>query len=498
VIHPIPRREFLRTAALTGGAALGLPALPPVPAQEARLAPEAVRLDPEIEPLVRLIEDTPREKLVEEVAARIRRGLSYREVLAALLLAGVRNVQPRPVGFKFHAVLVVHSAHLAALSAPDEDRWLPLLWAVDHFKGPQAEERRKTGWRMGSLDPSRVPPASRAEREFVEGMESWDPDRAEPAAAALARSAGAGAAFELFARYAARDFRDIGHKAIYVAGAFRALGVIGWSHAEPVLRSLTQALLYHSGESPARTEQAPDRSGRRNREALGRLRADWAEGKSDPAAARELLSTFRTGGEEEASRAALEAVNRGVAVRSVWDAAFTFGAELVARRPNILSLHALTTLNALRHIFEASASDETRRFVLLQAAAFLPFFRGRLERELAIDRLEPEAPSAAGADAVGEIFSDLSRDRTLAARKALGYLRAGGDARALAQAARVLVFLKGTNAHDYKYSSAVLEDYGALSPGWREPYLAGSLFLLRGAGDPDSGLAARVRAALRG
>ncbi len=298
MIRPIPRREFLRTAALTGGAALGLPALPPVPAQEARLAPEAVRLDPEIEPLVRLIEDTPREKLVEEVAARIRRGLSYREILAALLLAAVRNVQPRPVGFKFHAVLVVHSAHLAALSAPDEDRWLPLLWAVDHFKGPQAEERRKTGWRMGPLDSSRVPPASRAEREFAEGMESWDPDRAEPAAAALARSSGAGAAFELFARYAARDFRDIGHKAIYVAGAFRALGVIGWAHAEPVLRSLSQALLYHSGESPARTDQAPDRSGRRKREALGRMRPDWAEGKPDPAAARELLSTFRTGGKE--------------------------------------------------------------------------------------------------------------------------------------------------------------------------------------------------------
>lgn len=496
--RPIPRREFLKAAAWTGGAALALPALPPVSAQEVRLAPEAVRLPSEIEPLVRLIEDTPREKLVEEIAFRIRKGLSYPEVLAALLLAGVRNVQPRPVGFKFHAVLVVHSAHQAALSASDEDRWLPLLWAVDHFKGPQAEERRKTGWRMGPLDPVSLPPASRAERQFAEGMDSWDPERAEPAAAALARSAGANAVFELFARYAARDFRDIGHKAIYVAGGFRALHVIGWAHAEPVLRSIAQALLYYTGESPARSDQAPDRSGRRNREALGRLRADWTQGQPDPAAARELLSTFRTGGEEDASRAVLEAANRGVAVRSVWDAAFTFGAELVARRPNILSLHALTTLNALRYIFETSASDETRRFVLLQAAAFLPFFRGRVDRELALDRLEPEATSAAGADAVGEIFSDLSRDRMLAARKALGYLRAGGDAPALAQAARRLVFLKGTNAHDYKYSSAVLEDYGALSPGWREPYLAGSLFLLRGAADPDSGLSARVRAALRG
>ena len=56
-------------------------------------------------------------------------------MLAALLLAGVRNVQPRPtVGFKFHAVLVVFSAHQASLSGPDADRWLPILWAIDDFK----------------------------------------------------------------------------------------------------------------------------------------------------------------------------------------------------------------------------------------------------------------------------------------------------------------------------------------------------------------------------
>ena len=110
------RRRFLQTAAASG-ALLGmgdlsfLSLLPPVSAKEARLEPKMVRLDPEIEPVVRLLEDTPRERLLEEVAARIQSGLSYREILTALQLAGVRNVQPRPsVGFKFHAVLVVHSA----------------------------------------------------------------------------------------------------------------------------------------------------------------------------------------------------------------------------------------------------------------------------------------------------------------------------------------------------------------------------------------------------
>ena len=105
------RRSFLKaTAQVSALAGLGdlgfLAQLPPVSATEARLDPKLVRLQPEIEPLVRLLETTSRERLLEEVAFRIKHGTTYREVLAALLLAGVRNIQPRPVGFKFHAVLV--------------------------------------------------------------------------------------------------------------------------------------------------------------------------------------------------------------------------------------------------------------------------------------------------------------------------------------------------------------------------------------------------------
>ncbi len=110
------RRRFLKTAVMAGATVgLGdfsfLRGLPRVAAEEARLDSKMVRFHPDIEPLVRFLEETPRERLLEEVATRIHHGLTYRELLAALLLAGVRNIQPRPVGFKFHAVLVVNSAH---------------------------------------------------------------------------------------------------------------------------------------------------------------------------------------------------------------------------------------------------------------------------------------------------------------------------------------------------------------------------------------------------
>ena len=47
------------------------------------------------------------------------------------------------VGHKFHAVLVVNSAHLASLASPDSDRWLPIFWALDYFKDSQARDVKR-------------------------------------------------------------------------------------------------------------------------------------------------------------------------------------------------------------------------------------------------------------------------------------------------------------------------------------------------------------------
>src|SRR6266567_2064717 len=190
------RRSFLKTAAsagaLTGLGDLGfLSQLRPVSAAEAALEPRMVQLHPEIEPLVRLLEKTPRERLLEEVGLRIRRGLTYREVVAALLLAGVRNIQPRPVGFKFHAVLVVNSAHLASISSIESDRWLPIFWALDYFKSAQADDAREHDWTMAPLDESKVPPSHKAKQAFTDAMDNWDEAAADLAVAGLVRTTGA-------------------------------------------------------------------------------------------------------------------------------------------------------------------------------------------------------------------------------------------------------------------------------------------------------------------
>ena len=140
------------------------------------------------------------------MAARIKGGLSYRDVLAALLLAGVRNVQPRPaVGFKFHAVLVVNSAHLASIASPDAHRWLPIFWALDHFKDSQADDKREGDWTMQRVDEAAVPPADKAQAAFVSAMDNWDEAATDAAVAGMARTTGTDEIFELMFRYGARD-----------------------------------------------------------------------------------------------------------------------------------------------------------------------------------------------------------------------------------------------------------------------------------------------------
>jgi len=495
------RRLFLQSAALGVGGLAFLDGLPAVAADDAKVNPNLVRLDSDIEPLVRLLEETPRERLLEEVGSRVKKGLPYRDVLAALLLAGVRNIQPRPnVGFKFHAVLVVNSAHLASLAGPDQERWLPIFWALDQFKSAQATNEKESGWRMKSVDESQIPTARKTREMFVEAMTAWDEPKADVAAAALARHSTANEAFDLFARFGCRDFRDIGHKAIFVANAFRTLQVIGWQHAEAVFRSLAFALLKRETKEAPTGDAVADRVGFRNIELARKIGTAWRDGKPNPKITDELLALLRQGSDAEAGEKVVSLLNGGTSPQVVWDAVFLGAGELLMRQPGIVGLHTLTTANALRYAFETVGDDETRKLLLLQATSFLPLFRGAMNERGKVDTVridQLEAPDDPGKCTVESIFQTLNADKMAAARMTIAYLAGNPNGgRSLIDAGRLLVALKGTDAHDYKFSTAIMEDYGHISPERRNSFLAASMFWLKGSSGPDSPLVKRIRASL--
>jgi hypothetical protein len=80
----------------------------------------------------------------------------------------------------------------------------------------------------------------------------------------------------------------------------------------------------------------------------------------------------------------------------------------------------------------------------------------------------------------------------------LAYAKDNPAPKELIDAARLLIFFKGRDAHDYKFSAAVMEDYAAMSSPWRERYLAASVFNLKGSDDKENELVKRTRAALGG
>ncbi len=493
----IKRRAFLRGMGVAVGCASSF-GLPRVTAAEAKLPRDSVMFHRDVEPLVRLLEETPRDRVLEEVALKIRRGVSYPEIVGALFLAGIRNIQPRPVGFKFHAVLVVNSAHLASLASPDSERWLPIFWAIDQFKSSQARDVQEGDWTMAAVDQAAVPPSHKARQALIDALDRWDEAAADAAIVGLCRTAGAHEIYDILARYGARDFREIGHKEIFVANSFRTLEVIGWRHAEPVLRSLVHAILDRLRDAnPAQSDLPPDRPYRRNLELANEIKSGWLDGANDAAATREMLHVIRSGSAVDASAKVVELLNRGAGPQSVWDGIFDGAGELLMRQPGILALHATTFTNAAHYSWRHCRDELTRRLLLLQNAAFMPLFRGNsADKGTHLDTLEPLATNATGNGAIEEIFAEVSKDKLAASRKILGWLQGQGDPKAFADAGRRLIFMKGRDSHDYKYSAAIMEDYLAIAPDWRDRYLAASAFFLRGSGDSDNELVRRTRSAM--
>lgn len=510
---PYARREILRQVTrLTAVGSLinsgDLAGLSEARAADVKVSADIVRLRPEIEPLVELIERTERTKCFDMMSEQLRRGCSYRQFLAALFLAGIRNVSPQPPGFKFHCVFVIHSAHQLSLDAPIHERLLPLFWALDNFKRSQQQDISEGDFHLAPVK-GRLPAPNQAWREFHEAMEQWDEPRADRAIVALVRSRGAHEIIEGLWRYGARDYRNIGHKAIFVANSWRTLQTIGWQHAEPVLRSLTLGLLDFGKKEELNGYGFDDQCYLPNLELVSgsaaKLPPSWVHsaGSPDTDATLEMLSSMRDGETDEVCRkAVLELVDGKLHASELWNAVHLAAGELMMRLPGILGVHAITASNALRYSFRVAGSPDARLLLALQAIGWMTQFRNFMRTrdgfgDAVITDLGSEDAAAPANVTVEEILSLVSSDRPQAARKAFRYAQANPDAREFKQAAQSLIFAKARDNHDYKYAAAVFEDHQHANRRWQPHLLATAAYNLRGSDLADSALMERAREASR-
>jgi hypothetical protein len=462
------RRTFIHAA---GGTSLGL---------TGRFG--FTEADRSVAVLLKLLEDSQRERIPPELVRRIRAGLRYKDLLAALSLAAVRNVQPYPeVGFKYHSVMVLRSIHLATQHLSSADKWLPIVWAADHFKDGQAQERATGGWRLPARVAVPVGDPQAARQGLIAALDNWDRDAADAAIVKYAQAASPDEIFSVLFPYGARDLRAIGHKAIAVSNAHSLVALVGTAQAEPLLRS-TVAALQNSGADPdpARHDLQPDRAWRQNQKQLREIPQSWKQGRDDPGARTELHAALYRVAAEEAGAAVVELLRWGISPEAIWQVLFDTAAELLLRQPSIVLLHAQTTANALHYAYRVCGNEQTQQLMLLQGAAFIAMFRAMVDAtqpDRGLEALEPVPLDRPSVDPIGEIFSDLSAGhRVQAARKSLGYLQNGGDAGALIASARHHLVYNADDAHDYKFSEAVFDNYAHVSDcAWQWRFLSAGM-----------------------
>jgi hypothetical protein len=496
---PVSRRNILN------GLAAG--ALSPIllTRTQAEVTPDIVQFRPEIEPLVSLIERTPREKCAEMAVEQLRNGVSYRQFLGALFLAGIRNVNPRPPGFALHCVFVIHSAHQMSLDAPPDARLLPLFYALDNFKTAQDRDARNTAgdfW-MRTMRGT-FPAPERAAAEFSSAMEAWDIERAERAAVALVRYRGPADVFAMLWRYGARDYRNIGHKAIYVANASRTLNTIGWQHAEPVIRSLVLALLDFGKEQKvngyALNDQCYAANQKLSEQTFAKLNSNAFSAPADAKSTREILTAMRDMPPTEACADVSSRLMKGTtSAASVMDAVHLAAAELRMRALQsaaLASVHAVTSANAMHHAYSVAPDPRERYLLLLQAVGWMGQFR---------------TFSASGKDGLRDFrITDMQAasekaplDEILAAKAATAapqVFRISSDMamrNAFLTAALRNTLTKAEEVHFYKYLVALMEDVPLVSAEWQPHLMATTVYYLKGSADPDSATMKRAREALR-
>lgn len=497
---PLTRRALLATPLLLTRA-------------EAQAAPDTVRFTPEIEPLVRQIESLERERSAEWLAAQMQSGTPYRQLMAAVFLAGVRNVNPRPPGFALHCVFLGHAAHQLSLEAPSDLRAIPLFYVLDDFKSAQARDgKQKSGdYTMHSLSaPAAAASPQKAAAELTAAMDSWDFDRAELAAASLARHSTAAGAFEALWRYGARDYRNIGHKAIFVANACRTLQTIGWQHAEPVLRSVALALLDFGREQSmngfALNDQCFHANEQRVRESFPKLPGDWTTGTAESEATRELLKTMRSASVDEACAGTAARLAKGsLHAGSVWDAVHLSAAELRMRSTGanaFVGVHAVTAANALHIAFLSAADPRLRLLMLLQGVGWMGQFRHFAEskpehlRPVSIDEIAPSETT--GATAIEEALAAIPAKPAAAAALILNLARAPQSRRQYLNSVMRHSITKADEVHFYKYLVSLLETLPLVSPEWQPHLTAATAYYAKGPADEEPAWAQRAREALRG
>lgn len=484
------RRSFLQSTVAGLGGLAGYEHLMAADADVNTPRDWSLRYDGEIEPIVRLMEQKPLDEGVEELIVRLKRGMSYRQFVAALFLAGLRNGHDTSY---YHCIFMIHSAHYMSLHAPLDERIMGMFGGLGAFKNWQGRYRDgggHFGWRQR---PEKLPPADQALVQYREATTHNDPDGAEAAMIVLAQTYSPQQLQDFIVPYVLADGV---HGFICTSNCFRIFPVIGWHRAEPALRMMAR-LYAGQGHWSQRWLKPRVETARKK---FGSLPAGWTHAQGDKAATLEVMASLRERKHEKAFEFVYQQLAFGrMRSGSIWDAIHLIsGEQYMATRGGGDHLHQNTGMNALHYLFRTCIDPEVRLMTMMKAVFWTAKWGARRIRgsKTMLD-LEPAEIPALPQVAAEEIFhSSIDND---VVGKVFAFAQQHPHSQAAWDIQRRVTFGMPTDGHSYKYLAAVWEDTYQVSEHWR-PHKFASVFGGQTGAFPGvtSTINMRVREALRG
>lgn len=377
-----------------------------------------------------------------------------------------------------------------------------------------------------------MPSPEKASKQFTEGMEEWDHEKAERGLIALSRCESQSQTFARLWPYAARNMGFIVHYAVALANGDRTLRVIGWKHHEQFLRMLVHYLCMYGPAGDLVDGPGPqyERNMERSKH-VDSLQPGWRYRVGDREATIELLDVIRTCDSKAACDTAFAQLETGnVQAGAIWDAVYLASAEYLMRGQEADHLgrrpvHANTSSNAMDYVFRSCNRDDVALVTLLEAVDWvtetlagwkdqkLPDGRPKLRdlRDHKItDFVADEIPATSSTESIFAVLPALERlyvdgsvksvvsgapreAQDTAAERAYSLLQTQAGQKVFERTARSYVLTKaGPNAHHYKYWVAAFENARHVSPEWRSNYLAASVHYGFGPKTPDNRLIHRA------
>jgi hypothetical protein len=341
-----------------------------------------------LEPLVRLMQETPVNRLLPMLTAKLKAGTGLRELLAAGALANARTFGGEDyVGF--HTMMALAPAYHMSAELPEARRALPVLKVLYRNTNRIQEHGGRTGEVLHPVAGTAAPgheDALKVGESIRAAVRQKDGDAAERTFAALVAGGSAEDAFDGLL-VAVEDATEV-HRVVLPYRAWDLLDLVGREHAHTLLRQSVRYCIKAEtwvGQSAWNQPRALLPKLLEEHHLLDRDRRPGARALDDKAV-EELSRTIFAGTPDQAAGAVAAALAEGVAPAAIGEAVSLAANQLVLRdigrtardevsgKPmgsvhgDSIGVHACDSANAWRNMSRiASAPRHTYACLILGA-----------------------------------------------------------------------------------------------------------------------------------